>query len=403
MAILAECPICHKKQSVKNRLCDCGEDLVKAKRSNRVKYWINYRLPSGKQRREAIGNSVEEARAADGKRKSQKRENRLFDIKPETKMTFSDLAKWYLGLEKVKSLSSFWRVEISLAKFNSVFGGTIVSKIKPSDLENYQAKRKAEGMADNTVDLEIGAAKSMVYKAFDNDIVSGETLRAFKKIKKMLRKNGNARDRILGPEEYKNLKNHCSEHLKEVILVGYHTGMREGEILNLTWDKVSLDSRLISLEAADTKDNEPRDIPMSDEVYEILADKKSRIRSAEEDGHVFLFKNKPIKNVRKALRNACEKAKIPYGRFVKDGFIFHDLRHTFNTNMRKSGVPESVIMKITGHSTREMFDRYNTIDREDTRNAVDQLESFLANVDQNVDQANFFNPKTKKGAYNSLK
>ncbi|SPD73857.1 hypothetical protein PITCH_A2030001 [uncultured Desulfobacterium sp.] len=60
-------------------------------------------------------------------------------------------------------------------------------------------------------------------------------------------------------------------------------------------------------------------------------------------------------------------------------------------------------MKITGHSTREMFDRYNTIDRKDTRNAVDQLELFLANVDQIVDQANFFDPKTKKGVYNSLK
>jgi len=39
--------------------------------------------------------------------------------------------------------------------------------------------------------------------------------------------------------------------------------------------------------------------------------------------------------------------------------------------MRKAGVPESVIMEFTGHSTREMFDRYNTVDLEDTRKAVD--------------------------------
>ena len=37
----------------------------------------------------------------------------------------------------------------------------------------------------------------------------------------------------------------------------------------------------------------------------------------------------------------------------------------FNTYMRKAGVAESVIMQITGHSTREMFDRYNRIDEED--------------------------------------
>lgn len=54
--------------------------------------------------------------------------------------------------------------------------------------------------------------------------------------------------------------------------------------------------------------------------------------------------------------------------------------------MRKSGVPESVIMKITGYSTREMFLRYDMVDVLDTRKAVDQMEGFLKSVDQNVDQ-----------------
>ncbi len=54
--------------------------------------------------------------------------------------------------------------------------------------------------------------------------------------------------------------------------------------------------------------------------------------------------------------------------------------------MRKAGVPESVIMKITGHSTREMFDRYNTVDKKDGIDAVEKMELFLESVDQNVDQ-----------------
>jgi hypothetical protein len=55
--------------------------------------------------------------------------------------------------------------------------------------------------------------------------------------------------------------------------------------------------------------------------------------------------------------------------------------------MRKAGVQESVIMEVTGHSTREMFDRYNSIDEDDTRKAVDQLTAFLESVDHPVDQA----------------
>ena len=74
------------------------------------------------------------------------------------------------------------------------------------------------------------------------------------------------------------------------------------------------------------------------------------------------------------LREACNSAGIIYGRFKKGGFIYHDFRHTFNTNMRKAGVPESVIMKITGHSSRAMFDRYNTVDEGDPRQAIESDE-----------------------------
>ena len=54
--------------------------------------------------------------------------------------------------------------------------------------------------------------------------------------------------------------------------------------------------------------------------------------------------------------------------------------------MRRAGVAESVIMSITGHSTRTMFDRYNTIAVEDAQNAIGQQGPDLGEIDQNVDQ-----------------
>ena len=86
------------------------------------------------------------------------------------------------------------------------------------------------------------------------------------------------------------------------------------------------------------------------------------------------------------MKKACREAGIKYGRFEKGGFIFYDLRHTFNTNMRKARAQESVIMEITGHSTREMFDRYNTVDEDDARKAINQLEVFFASGPQNGPQ-----------------
>lgn len=383
MAILAECPICHKKQKVANKVCDCGEKLDKAKRSKRVRFWITYRLPGGKQRREAVGFSVEDARTAEGKRKAQKYENpRILQKVPEEKMTFQELTDWYLDLEKVKSLAYFPTLKINLASFNAELGHKIVSQMKPADIENYQAKRKKAGYSDNYVDHEVGAAKAVVNKAFDNDMVSGETVKVFKRVRKLLKRNANARDRILTLDEFERLLQHSPWHIEAVLVTGFYTGMRRGEILSLTWDKVDMEQHVIRLEASDTKDKEPRLVPICRELFDVL----KAIPRAIHDNHVFLFKGKPVKSLKTGLIRVCRDAGIDYGRFVKGGFVFHDLRHCFNTYMRKAGVAESVIMEITGHSTRTMFDRYNRVDADDVRRAVDQLQTYFASVDQNVDQ-----------------
>ena len=101
---------------------------------------------------------------------------------------------------------------------------------------------------------------------------------------------------------------------------------------------------------------------------------------------MILYMGKPVQDIRSALKRACKAVGIAYGRFAKGGFVLHDMRHTFNTNMRKAGVAQSVIMKITGHSTSEMFERYNTVDDSDIRQAAARLDHFMRSVDQNVDQ-----------------
>jgi integrase len=383
MSILLECPYCHRKQSLRNKICICGADLDKLKKQKeKVKYWVSYYI-AGKQKREVVGFSIEEARDAEGKRRSQKRENRIFDIKQDSKMTFKELSAWYLNLETVKALSSYWLLQLCLKKFNTVFGDMIIRDVKSSDLKNYQTKRQKQGLSDATIDQEIGTAKTMIHKAFDDDMISGNTLKTFRVVKKLLKKNSNARDRILTPKEFSGLLEHSPRHLKGILSTAYFTGMRQAEVLNLTWDKVDLKRGIIQLEAADTKDKEKRNIPICNKLHEVL----NSIPQAIHSKYVFLYKGKPVKDIRNGLKETCKKAGIIYGRFIKNGFVFHDLRHTFNTNMRKAGVAESVIMNITGHATREMFDRYNKIDLEDTQKGVNQMEMFLKSIDQTIDQA----------------
>ena len=393
MSILAECPFCHKKQATKNKRCTCGADLDQLKGSKKVKYWISYRLPNGKQKRESVnafkdlhGYSIEDARTALSKRKVQKAERRLLDIKPEFKTTFNELAEWYLNLERVKSLASYKTIKGKMVKFNKEFGNTIVGNIKLSDLENLQEKRKREGLKPKTIDDDINYVKSMVISAFNNDLVGGDVLKAFQRVRALLKKNSNARDRILTMGEYEGLLSHSPKHLRDILVMGYWTGMRKSEILNLKWSRVDLKSRMICLEVEDTKERKSKNIPIGKKVYKVL----SKIPRSIHGGHVFLYWGRPIGHFTTALKTACEEVRITYGREVKDGFTFHDMRHSFVTDMRKAGVSKSVRMSITGHSPKDMDDRYNRIDDQDKLEGIKRLEAYrFLNGDQSVDQKAF--------------
>jgi integrase len=374
MAILAECPICKRRQAVKNKVCVCGENLDKAKRSGRLRYWVQYRLPGGRQRKELVGTSIEEARDAEGKRRGQKREGRIFDMLPESKMTFKELAEWYLELSAVSKLRTLSRVQWCLDNFNAVFGDLLVSSIKPMDLEEYQARREGQGMASATIDLEVGYAKTMIRKAWDNDMVDGRTLKVFTRVKKRLRQGSNARDRIFTIPEYLALVEHAPAYLRNLIVTAYHTGMRRGELLKLRWPHVDREKGFIRLPAELTKENKPKAIPLNHHVRKAL---DSVPRGLHHD-FVFTFKGQPIRlRFNKGFEKACTEAGITYGQKIEGGVRFHDLRTTFKTNMLRAGVDKVLRDTIVGHSLDGMDAYYLKPTDEDLRGAIERFTAWI--------------------------
>lgn len=376
MAILAECPVCHKKQKVTNKVCDCGTGFDKAKKSGKVRYWIQFRLPGGKQRKEYVGTSIEEARDADGKRRVQKRENRIFDILPEAKMTFEELTNWYTELAPVKKLASYKRVKQALSSFNKTFGDRIVGSIKPVELEEYQERRERDGKAAATIDMEISIAKTMIVKAFDNDMVDGRTVKAFRKIRRKLKKAANARRRTVTIEEYQRLCSVAPAHLKAFITIGFNTGMRAGEIRMMQWSYIDREKGFIRLPEDITKERKAKIIPINHHVQELL----DSLPRAIHHGFVLTYRGEPIQDrggFKRSFGTACKNAGIPCGRKAEDGMTFHDIRRTVKTNMLNAGVNKVHRDLILGHSLQGMDVHYIVPSEEDLRAAMERYTAWL--------------------------
>jgi integrase len=374
-------------------MCTCGNGLVAAKRAKKVRYWVSYRLPGGKQRREPAGFSIEEARAAEGKRRAQKIENPgILEKVPAERMTFAELIDWYLKLKSVQKLASFKRVKGALGNFNQAFGERIVSSLKPLDLENYQDKREEEGRAPATIDMEISLAKTMVTKAFDNDLLDGRTVKAFRKLKRKLRRAANARRRTLSMEEYVKLMNVAPPHLKAFLILAVNTGMRLGELRGLRWSHIDREKWVIRLPADLLKEKRPKVIPMNHHVKRTLA---GLPRTLHHD-FVLTYRGKPIINeggAKDSFKMACKRAGINQGRDVAGGLIFHDLRRTVKINMVNAGVDQVHRDIILGHSLHGMDVHYMAPSEEDLHRAMARYTEWLdgqlnlQSVDHSVDQA----------------
>ena len=167
-----------------------------------------------------------------------------------------------------------------------------------------------------------------------------------------------------------------------------------GEIRSLTWDKVDLKQGIVRLDPGEAKNEEARTIYLNDELMREMKALYSNRRLG--CSYVFHLNGQPIGEFRKSWKTACidagicEVLKDEEGKpvVVKDKKgnekevkvptkIFHDFRRTAVRNMIRSGIAERVAMKISGHKTRAVFDRYNIVSDHDLREAAMKQQAYL--------------------------
>jgi integrase len=245
------------------------------------------------------------------------------------------------------------------AQLEEAFGDRQLNEITPLMVDAYVAKRAAIRKAA-TVNRELQILHHMFYKAQE----WGKALDNPVKHQRPLRTN-NRRLRYLSLEEINRLLGVADESLKPLLITALHTGFRRGELFHLTWHDVDFKQGIIRV--VHTKNGERREILMSATLRETL----QRLPRRLDADHVFPGKTgRGLVDIRKRFRRALAEAEI-------EGFVFHDLRHTFASRLVMSGVDLMTVKEFLGHKDIKMTLRYAHLAPDYKRSAISRLDTYM--------------------------
>jgi integrase len=293
-------------------------------------------------------------------------------IKP---CTLGELSVKYL--ECAKRQKSYRGKKNVVERLVKDFGNLPLSRFNTLIIDEYQSRLLSEGNQSmttptggkkpSTVNRYVTTLRNMVRKGYEWEMCGEETLKRVRAAKNLT--ENNRRTRKLTVDEGDALINQCSGHLRPIIITLLHTMQRKEEVLSLEWDRnVFLKQGFIQLDATQTKNGEPRRIPITQTLRETLQGLVRRVDVP------FVFYHAKGKNsgerfdyIDTGFKAACRRAGIT-------NLTIHDLRRTGASYLHKKKVPLVVISEILGHHDVRTTMRYLSIDDQDKIDAMTVLD-----------------------------
>jgi integrase len=276
--------------------------------------------------------------------------------------TFDELAALYVADYEDNARRSLDTAEDRVETLKKTFKGIRACEIGTVQIAAYIARRRTEGRAPATINRELSALKRM----FSLGARAQPRLVEHIPYIPML-KGEKIRQGFFEEEDYRALMAVLPEHVQIALAIGFWTGLRQGEILALRWEQVDLVRGTIRLEPGTTKNNEGREVPLIPEVHTLLLEWRQTTRTRYPAcPWVCQYRGNRMTHFRRSWVEGTRKAGIP-------GKLFHDLRRSAVRNMVQAGIPEGVAMRMSGHKTRAVFDRYAIVSSRDLELARTKL------------------------------
>src|SRR6266496_4129859 len=289
---------------------------------------------------------------------------------------FTDLAQRFIAHVEARHESKPQTVQFYSSKLARLLeyppiAGARLDRIDEGVIEGYVVARRAS-VGPATVNREFATLRRMLRLAHE--------WREIQRIPRIRLLSGErVRDFVLSQKQEEIYLAACLQPLKDIAVLMLETGLRIGEALRLEWADIALTpvngARFGFLRVREGKSkNARRVIPLTDRAAAVLRER------AESRSSQSVFANREGKpylgtSINHLHRDACapkvEGERRPI--FPAD-FVMHSLRHTMLTRLGKSGVDAFTIMRIAGHSSIVVSQRYMHPTPEAVERAFERLQ-----------------------------
>jgi integrase len=221
-------------------------------------------------------------------------------------------------------------------RLQPAFAGLRPDQITKLTCRSYVAARRRAGVGDGTIHTELTFLRSALRwhnKATPADIE--------------LPSKPPPSDKHLTRAQFESLLTAATTpHAKLFIHLALATAGRMTAILQLTWDRVDFDRRVVRLGEGEKRRKGRATVPMTDRLRAALEE----AAASRTCNHVIEYGGKPIAKIRKSLAAVAEAADLPW-------VTPHVFRHTAAVWMAENGVPMAEIAQYLGHTDSRVTER----------------------------------------------
>ena len=272
---------------------------------------------------------------------------------------------------KVAGLKSWATIRHHCEVLKEHFRKKLLRDLRPSDLQSYKQQRlrvpTTFGQRRRTI-ASVNRELETLRAALNHAKREGWLLVSpFERARAIISKSSEARRfRVLSRDEETRLLAVCTgprEHLRAILIAALDTGARRGELFKLKWGDVDFARREITLLVSNTKTEQERKVPITSRLL-IELQRLRKQTGGNPDQRVF-----PFSDIKRSFAGACAEAGVT-------GFRLHDCRHTTVSRLVAQGVALGEVMRVSGHTTMEAFNRYLNLLSDATKRSAAALDNW---------------------------